>query len=53
MVCGISEEAYSLPKPFHADTVDRLLVASARIHELSLITGDEKILLYPHVRTIG
>jgi PIN domain nuclease of toxin-antitoxin system len=37
----------SLPEPFHSDPVDRLLVASARIHDLQLITGDEKLVLYP------
>ena len=48
----IIEEAYSLPEPFHADPVDRLLVATARLHGLRLITADEKILAYPHVRTL-
>jgi PIN domain nuclease of toxin-antitoxin system len=48
----IVEEAYSLPEPFHADPVDRLLAATARVHDLHLITGDEKLILYPHVRTI-
>ncbi len=48
----IVEEAYSLPEPFHSDPVDRFLVATARIHDLHFITGDEKLLLYPHVRTI-
>jgi PIN domain nuclease of toxin-antitoxin system len=46
------EEAYSLPEPFHADPVDRLLVSTARIHGLYLVTADEKILSYPHVRTL-
>jgi PIN domain nuclease of toxin-antitoxin system len=32
--------------------VDRLLVATARIHGLRLITADEKILAYPHVHTL-
>lgn len=48
----IVEEAYSLPEPFHADPVDRLLVATARLQGLHLMTGDAKILSYPHVRTI-
>ncbi len=48
----IVEEAYSLAEPFHADPVDRLLVATARMHGLHLITADEKILAYPHVRTL-
>jgi PIN domain nuclease of toxin-antitoxin system len=48
----IVEEAYSLPEPFHSDPVDRLLVATARLGDFRLVTGDEKILAYPHVRTI-
>lgn len=48
----IVEEAYSLPAPFHADPIDRLLVATARLHGMHLVTGDQKILGYPHVRTI-
>ena len=49
---NIIEEAYSLPEPFHADPVDRILVATARQHGFHLVTGDGKILLYPHVRTL-
>ena len=48
----IVEEAYSLPEPFHADPVDRVLVATARLHNLQLVTGDRKILDYPHVQTL-
>jgi PIN domain nuclease of toxin-antitoxin system len=48
----IVEEAYSLPDPFHADPVDRILVATARLHDLHLVTGDQKLILYPHVRTL-
>jgi PIN domain nuclease of toxin-antitoxin system len=48
----VVEEAYSLLEPFHADPVDRLLVATARMHGLHLITADEKILAYPHVRAL-
>jgi len=46
------EEAYSLPPPFHDDPVDRLIVAAARLRRLSVVTGDAKILAYPHVGTI-
>ena len=31
---------------------DRLLVAQARIHDLYLVTMDDMILTYPHVRTL-
>jgi len=49
---NIIEEAYSLPEPFHADPADRILVATARLRGCHLVTGDRKILLYPHVRTL-
>lgn len=45
----IMEEAYSLPGTFHADPADRIVVATARFHRLKLVTGDKKILSYPHV----
>ena len=47
----IMEEAYSLPEPFHADPADRVLVATARQHRLTLLTADGKILNYPHVES--
>lgn len=48
----IAAEAYSLPPVFHKDPADRILVAAARIHQLTLLTADERILQYPHVRTM-
>lgn len=47
------EEAYSLPGEFHPDPADRILVAAARLNKLKLVTGDQKILDYPHVQAIG
>ena len=44
------EEAYSLPGEFHSDPADRFLVAAARLNKLKLVTGDQKILDYPHVQ---
>lgn len=46
------EEAYSLPGEFHQDPADRILVAAARLHRLQLVTGDQKILDYPHVQAV-
>jgi PIN domain nuclease of toxin-antitoxin system len=43
--------AYSLPGKFHKDPADRLLVATARIHDLTLVTMDERILRYSHVKS--
>ncbi len=48
----IVEEAYSLPPPFHKDPVDRLLVATARLRGLIIVTADENILSYPHVESV-
>ena len=48
----IAAEAYELPANFHKDPVDRVLVATARVHNLTLITADELILRYPHVKTL-
>ena len=45
----ITTEAYTLPSAFHKDPADRILVAAARIHQLILLTADERILQYPHV----
>jgi PIN domain nuclease of toxin-antitoxin system len=44
-------EAYALPEPFHKDPADRVLVAAARCHELTLLTADERILTYRGVRS--
>ena len=46
-------ESTQLPRPFHRDPADQLLVASARIYQVPLVTSDVKILNYPHVKTIG
>jgi len=48
----IAIDAYALPGDFHNDPADRLIVATARVHQLTIITSDKKILDYPHVRTL-
>jgi PIN domain nuclease of toxin-antitoxin system len=47
----IAWEAYSLPGSFHKDPADRLLIATARLHDLTLLTADDSILNYRHVKT--
>ena len=47
----VAIEAYTLPGTFHRDPADRLLVAAARRNGLTLVTADDRILAYPHVRT--
>lgn len=41
-----------LPGQFHKDPADRMIVALARHLSLQLVTADEKILRYPHVKTV-
>ena len=47
----VAMEAYALPGTFHRDPADRVLVAAARRNALTLVTADDRILAYPHVRT--
>ena len=51
MTHEIAAEAYALPSPFHKDPADRVLVAAARCHHLTLLTADDRILRYPAVRS--
>ncbi|MGA7877644.1 MAG: type II toxin-antitoxin system VapC family toxin [Desulfoferrobacter sp.] len=46
----IAMESCSLPGDFHRDPADRIIVATARTHNLTLLTKDKKILEYPHVK---
>jgi len=48
----IAVESCSLPGNFHKDPADRIIVATARIHNFTLLTKDRKILEYPHVETL-
>lgn len=41
-----------LPGDFHKDPADRMLVAVAYRCDIELITCDQKILNYPHVKTL-
>ena len=43
----------ALNNRFHADPADRILVATARLHRLLLVTTDRMILAYPHVQTLA
>lgn len=48
----IMEEAYALPDAFHADPADRIITATARLNNCTILTADKKILAYPHVNAI-
>ena len=48
----IAWESCNLPGQFHRDPADQLIVATARIHGLSLITCDKRLLAYTEVQTV-
>ena len=45
----IAIAAYDLPGDFHRDPADRMLAATAAVHDLTLMTADERIIDYPHL----
>jgi PIN domain nuclease of toxin-antitoxin system len=48
----IALQSVNLPGSFHPDPADRILVATARHLGATMITGDAKILDYPHVKSL-
>lgn len=48
----IATQSTRLPGSFHQDPADRIIVATARRLNLPLVTADERIREYAHVRTI-
>ena len=48
----IAMESCNLPGDFHKDPADRIIVATARTHNMTLLTKDSKIIQYPHVEAI-
>lgn len=48
----VAVKSTELPGDFHKDPADRMIVATARKLAVPLVTADEKIRAYPHVRTI-
>lgn len=48
----IAVKSVSLPDFKYADPADRIIIATARALNASLITKDDKILSYQHVKTI-
>lgn len=49
---AVARESNLLPGLFHEDPADRIMIATARVHGLTILTSDEKILAYPHVRSL-
>ncbi len=49
---SISYHSTILPQPFHKDPGDQIIVATAREENAIILTKDEKILEYNHVKSI-
>jgi len=48
----IALKSIQLPAPLHQDPADRIIIATTVVLGAVLITKDEKILQYPHVKTM-
>ena len=48
----IATQSVNLPGEFHKDPADRMIVALARELNAPVITADDKIHRYPHVRWV-
>ncbi|MFN3496896.1 MAG: PIN domain-containing protein, partial [Pannonibacter indicus] len=56
VTAGILIASSYLPEPVHNDPMDRILIATAREHDLTIVTRDRAILTYGeagHVRTLA
>nr|WP_267872092.1 MULTISPECIES: PIN domain-containing protein [unclassified Moorena] len=49
---AIAVDAQSLPGDFHKDPADRIIVATARLSNCSIVTVDQKIFNYSYVNAI-
>ena len=50
---AIAIDATRLPAWAHKDPGDQIVVATARLHGLKVLTSDSKILQYPHVASVA
>ena len=48
----LSYRSTVLPRPFHNDPADQIIVATAREENATILTKDEKILSYENVRSL-
>ena len=48
----LSYRSTVLPRPFHNDLADQIIVATAREGNATILTKDEKILAYKNVRSL-
>lgn len=49
---GIAIESTQLPGGFHQDPADQIIVATARMHDVRLVTADRRIRRYGHVKVV-
>lgn len=49
---AIAYRSTVLPRPFHDDPADQIIVATAREENATLLTKDDRLLSYPHVRSL-
>jgi PIN domain nuclease of toxin-antitoxin system len=52
LTVSIIVESTQLPGTFHRDPADQIIVATARVYNVPILTIDSKILAYPHVQTL-
>ena len=48
----IAVESTKLPTGFHKDPADQIIVATARVYNVPLVTMDDKIRNYPHIKLL-
>ena len=48
----IAIESAQLPPPIHADPADQLIIATARVLQVPLLTADKRLIDYPDVVTL-
>ncbi len=48
----VAVDSTMLPGGYHSDPADELIIATARLHEATLITADQRIHAYPSVKTL-
>ena len=49
---SIAYRSTKLPAPFHTDPADQIIVATAREENATIITKDQRIQAYTHVRSM-
>lgn len=47
---GVFLKSTTLPQPFHNDPADQMIVATARLHDATVVTRDRLLHDYPHVK---